>query len=97
MSFWTYPDERYYYGWYENRRDEERRTDSVIKSEIVARLRENPYTKPFDVKVDVKGGVVILQGDVASTLVKRAAGDDSWDTEGVVDVSNQLRVASVAA
>ena len=22
MSFWTYPDERYYFGWYQNRRDE---------------------------------------------------------------------------
>ena len=36
--------------------------------------------------------VVILTGDVSSTLAKRAAGDDAWDTPGVVDVSNQLQV-----
>jgi osmotically-inducible protein OsmY len=97
MSFWTYPDERYYYGWYENQPMDEDRTDGSIKSEIVDRLRENPYTKAFDLKVDVKRGVVILNGAVGSTLAKRAAGDDSWDTAGVVDVSNQLEVTGLAA
>jgi hypothetical protein len=28
---------------------------------------------------------------VSSWLAKRAAGDDAWDTAGVVDVSNQLK------
>jgi osmotically-inducible protein OsmY len=36
--------------------------------------------------------VVVLTGDVSAVLAKRAAGDDCWDTPGVVDVSNQLRV-----
>jgi phospholipid/cholesterol/gamma-HCH transport system permease protein len=30
--------------------------------------------------------------EVSSALAKRAAGDDAWDTPGVVDVSNQLQV-----
>ncbi len=87
---WTYPDDRYYYGWYDT---EPVRTDGDIKSMIVDRLRENPCTKDDDITVDVKRNVVILTGDVSSTRAKRAAGDDAWDTPGVVDVSNQLVVA----
>jgi predicted transcriptional regulator len=51
-------------------------------------------TKGDDLRVDVKRGVVILQGVVRSRLAKRAAGDDCWDTLGVTDVSNQLEVAT---
>ena len=53
----------------------------------------NPLTTDDDLRVDVKRGVVILQGIVGSRLAKRAAGDDCWDTPGVTDVSNQLEVA----
>ena len=42
--------------------------------------------------VDVKRKVVILTGAVSTSRAKRAAGDDAWDTSGVVDVSNQLQV-----
>ena len=61
---------------------------------VVDRLRENPYTRDHDLKVDVEQGVVILQGKVASARSKRAAGDDAWDIPGVSDVSNQLVVVS---
>ncbi len=40
----------------------------------------------------MKQHVVVLGGRVGSALAKRAAGDDAWDTPGVVDVSNQLVV-----
>jgi len=53
----------------------------------------NPHTKDHDLQVDVKQSVVILTGKVSSAVAKRAAGDDCWDTAGVVDVSNQLIVA----
>lgn len=86
---WTYPDERYYYGWYDT---EPVRTDGDIKAIVVERLRDNPCTKDDDITVDVERDVVILTGDVSSPRAKRAAGDDAWDTRGVVDVSNQLRV-----
>ena len=86
---WTYPDERYYYGWWGQVPLAEP-TDGDIKSNVVDRLRENPHTKDDDIKVDVKQGVVVLGGEVSSWLAKRAAGDDAWDTPGVVDVSNQL-------
>ena len=92
MAIWTYPSDRYYYGWYDA--PPVPPTDGDIKSMVVDRLRENPFTKPFDLKVDVKQGVVVLGGDVGTTIAKRAAGDDAWDTPGVVDVSNQLVVTS---
>jgi osmotically-inducible protein OsmY len=88
---WQYPGERYYYGWYDQPPQAEP-TDREIKSNVVGRLRENLHTKDHDLQVDVKKGVVILTGEVSSSVAKRAAGDDCWDTAGVVDVSNQLAV-----
>jgi CBS domain-containing protein len=94
MSLWTYPEDRYYYGWYEQVPIGLEPTDGDIKAEIVRRLRANPHTRPFELRVDVKRGVVILRGQVATRLAKRAAGDDCWDNVGVVDVSNQLEVTA---
>jgi hypothetical protein len=88
---WIYPADRYYYRWWD-RPWPTKPTDAEIKSTVVERLRENPHTKDAEIKVDVKQGVVILGGEVASWLAKRAAGDDAWDTPGVVDVSNQLAI-----
>jgi osmotically-inducible protein OsmY len=90
---WTYPDARYYYDWLDKTPPEAEvePSDGDIKSAVVDRLKTNTYTKHDDIKVDVKQGVVVLGGEVSSWLVKRAAGDDAWDTPGVVDVSNQLR------
>jgi hypothetical protein len=89
---WQYPSERYYYGWYNQ--PPSKPTDGEIKSNVVDRLRVNPHTKDHDLQVDVKQSVVILSGEVFSAVAKRAAGDDCWDTAGVVDVSNQLIVAA---
>lgn len=93
--FWMYPPSRYYYGWYDAPPPPP--SDGTIKSTIVDRLRDNPFTEPYDIKVDVKQSVVVLGGEVGSTIAKRAAGDDAWDTPGVVDVSNQLVVQPRAA
>jgi len=89
---WTYPDDRYYYGWY-GQQWRGQPTDGEIKAMVVDRLRVNPRTTNDHLTVDVKRNVVILTGDVSSSLAKRAAGDDAWDTPGVVEVSNQLQVA----
>jgi osmotically-inducible protein OsmY len=89
---WTYPDERYYYGWL-GQPVTLAPTDGQIKSMVVDRLRENPYTEDDYIKVDVAQRVVVLGGSVSSWRAKRAAGDDAWDTPGVVDVSNQLEIA----
>ena len=91
---WSYPDTRYYYDWYEGLPPASAHPgDGTIKAAVVDRLRLNPLTRDDDLRVDVKRGVVILQGVVGSRLAKRAAGDDCWDTPGVTDVSNQLEVA----
>ena len=91
-----YPSERYYYGWYGGQQQQLAQpgpqTDSQIKSQVVDRLRQNVHTKDHTLTVNVQSGVVVLTGDVFTVLAKRAAGDDCWDTPGVVDVSNQLRV-----
>lgn len=92
MLPWIYPLDRYYYAWYDAYEPEP--SDLDIKAVVVDRLRENPYTAEFDLRVDVKQGVVILGGSVGSALAKRAAGNDAWDTVGVRDVSNQLKVSA---
>ena len=67
LTPWSYPADRYYYGWYAQPWPVEP-TDGDIKAVVVDRLRENPYTKDHDLKVDVEQGVVILGGEVTSSL-----------------------------
>lgn len=55
MSFWAYPTDRYYCGWYGAPIDVTP-TDAEIKASVVDRLRENTHTEPYDLKVDVKQG-----------------------------------------
>src|SRR5665647_1975810 len=94
-SPWQYPGDRYYYGWYEQQQQlQSQPTDGEIKSNVVNRLRENLHTKDHVLVVDVKKGVVVMTGEVSSSVAKRAAGDDCGDTPGVVDVSNQLIVSA---
>ena len=93
-SPWQYPGDRYYYGWYDQQQQQSQPTDGEIKSNVVGRLRENLHTKDHVLVVDVKKSVVVLTGEVSSSVAKRAAGDDCWDTPGVVDVSNQLSVSA---
>lgn len=95
MALWSYPNDRYYYGWYGSPLDFEP-TDGEIKAAVVDRLREDDHTKPYDLKVDVKQHVVVLGGHVRTPLAKRVAGDDAWDTRGVADVSNQIIVDAAA-
>jgi osmotically-inducible protein OsmY len=91
MSPWAYPENRYYYEWYEQEPPAER-SDMEIKQDLLDRLRSGPYEDQLDIDVDVKKGVVILTGTAATPVAKRAAGDDAWDTPSVTDVSNQIVV-----
>jgi CBS domain-containing protein len=99
---WIHPDARYYYDWGEvpsarSGRAPIRRTDTSIKAAAIDLLRVNPYTKDDELKVEVKRGVVIVQGVVRSRLAKQAVGDECWDIAGVTDVSNQVEVAEEPA
>jgi osmotically-inducible protein OsmY len=95
MSPWAYPENRYYYEWYSDEKTDER-SDDEIKQDLLDQIRTGPYEDQYDIEVDVKKGVVILTGGASTTVAKRAAGDDAWDTRGVTDVSNQLVVQRVA-
>ncbi|MGH2578180.1 MAG: BON domain-containing protein [Actinomycetota bacterium] len=93
MSPWAYPENRYYYEWYATAQTDER-SDGEIKQDLLDQIRTGPYQDQYDIEVDVKKGVVILTGTATTTVAKRAAGDDAWDTRGVTDVSNQIQVRS---
>jgi CBS domain-containing protein len=95
---WIHPDARYYYDWGEvpsarSGRAPIRRTDTSIKAAAIDLLRVNPCTKDDELKVEVKRGVVIVQGVVRSRLAKQAVGDECWDIAGITDVSNQVEVS----
>jgi osmotically-inducible protein OsmY len=93
MSPWAYPENRYYYEWYADEQAHDR-SDMEIKQDILDQIRSGPYADQYDIDVDVKKGVVILTGTARTTVAKRVAGDDAWDTRGVTDVSNQIQVRS---
>ncbi len=86
------PAMRYYQGPY-SRRSRSPRSDQEIRNEIVARLQADPWVNERNVEVEVSQGVVTLRGEVDIMEEKRSAGDDAYDTPGVVDVYNELRVA----
>jgi osmotically-inducible protein OsmY len=93
MSPWAYPENRYYYEWYADEHSHQR-SDMEIKQDLLDQIRSGPYADQYDIDVDVKKGVVILTGTAMTTVAKRVAGDDAWDTRGVTDVSNQIQVRS---
>jgi osmotically-inducible protein OsmY len=71
-------------------------SDREMKSALVHRLNENPYTEDAEIKVDVDHRVIVLGGEVETPIARRVAGDDAWDIPGVIDVSNQLVVAGAS-
>ncbi len=91
------PYARYYYGTYGPYYARTVRDDEEIRSDIYNRLTWDSWVNADEINVDVKNGVVTLTGDVDSTVEKRAAGDDAWDTVGVVDVNNLLHVRQIEA
>jgi osmotically-inducible protein OsmY len=90
MDVWIYPDDRYYYDWYDQAVSDV--TDDDITSNLKGRLTADPLTTDFPIEVFVDQQVVTLSGQVGSSLAKRVAGDDAWDTPGVINVHNLLWV-----
>ena len=68
------------------------RSDSEILDDVLSTLRIDPWVDETGIQVEVNQGVVRLNGEVDLMNEKRAAGDDAWDTPGVIDVYNNLRV-----
>jgi osmotically-inducible protein OsmY len=71
-------------------------TDREVRSTVIHRLRENPYTQDHRIKVTVSEGVVELGGRVDSLAAREAASEDAWAVPGVFEVDNHLVVRAAA-
>ena len=69
-------------------------TDTVITTKVKTELAKDKATKATDIDVETKNGVVILNGAVGSLAEKQKAETDARAIKGVVDVTNNLRVAA---
>jgi osmotically-inducible protein OsmY len=70
--------------------------DREVKSTVVHRLRENPYTADGRIRVSVSDGVVQLGGVVTTPEARAVAADDTMTIPGVTDVENRLEVRQAA-
>jgi len=92
---WTMQRDRFYYR-SDDISPDELPTDREVKTTVVHRLRENPYTQDCRIKVSVTDGVVHLDGRVTTPEAKAVAADDAWSIPGVFDVSNSLEISRAA-
>lgn len=91
----SHPQTRYYYGYYGpyHQQMSGSTNDEELASEVKSALQWDSYVDAGKIDVSVQNGVVTLKGAVSNPREKRAAGDDAWDTLGVVDVHNDLEMA----
>jgi osmotically-inducible protein OsmY len=68
-------------------------TDRQVKSTVVSRLRENPYTEDAHIKVEVHNGVVRLEGNVPTRLVRTMATEEVETVPGVADIDVGITTA----
>ena len=69
-----------------------RRSDERVREDICEALMAATHLDASDVSVDVKEGVVILEGIVPERRMKHAIEDITADCRGVLDVENRIRV-----
>jgi len=70
------------------------RSDERIKEEICDRLMSQGMFDPSDVEIEVKDGVVSLQGNVDSRSTKYQLEEISEGILGVKDIDNKVKVSS---
>ena len=92
---WITRPGRTYYSWQDVPHDVVP-DDRALKSVLVDRFKENIFTQDAHISVEVDHRAVVLEGEVDSWDAKKAAGDDAWDTPGVLEVNNELVVAGAA-
>jgi osmotically-inducible protein OsmY len=68
-------------------------SDRALKALVVRRLRENLYTEAGHIAVNVRDGVVHLEGDVPTPIARDMAAEDVESMPGVHDVENDLAIA----
>ena len=66
--------------------------DSAISSSIAARLKSDPVVGTTGLRVETHKGTVTLSGSVANYSARNQAGRIASDTDGVVNVNNQIVV-----
>jgi hypothetical protein len=69
-----------------------RRADDRIREDICESLIAATHLDASDVSVDVKAGVVVLEGIVPERRMKHAIEDITASCRGVTDVQNRIRV-----
>jgi osmotically-inducible protein OsmY len=73
------------------------RTDERIREEISERLSDDLHIDASDITVEVKDGVVTLEGTVQDRTLKHRVEDIADSSSGVKDVHNSLRVVRQAS
>lgn len=73
------------------------RTDERIHEEICEYLSDDPRIDASEISVEVRGGVVTLEGSVRDRGQKHRTEDIAVGVSGVKDVHNGLRVASASS
>lgn len=71
--------------------------DQDIAEDIENALDRNFYVDAEDISVKVDRGIVTLMGDVKTTIARTQAEDIALYTTGVMDVKNELRLATPVA
>jgi hypothetical protein len=69
-----------------------RRSDERIREDICERLWQEPEIDVGDVAVEVREGVVHLEGTVPRRQMKHVIEDIAASSRGVTDVENRIRV-----
>ncbi|MBV9296089.1 MAG: BON domain-containing protein [Acidobacteriaceae bacterium] len=72
-------------------------SDDTLTTDIQAKLYADPTTKPANIGVAVKDGVVTLSGDVSGSDVEAEAMKVANGTTGVKSVNDQMTVNGVAS
>ena len=73
------------------------RNDSAIQGDIEHTLRQDRVTRPYQVDVSVREGVVTLSGKVPSWGISRLAARAASRTAGVKRIVNQINVSTQTA
>ena len=68
------------------------RSDDQIRADVEQAVTEDGWVDGRGIAVEVHEGVVTLRGTVPTSEQKRRAGEDAWDTPGVLDVQNTLAI-----
>lgn len=70
-----------------------RRSDERIKDEVCERLADDWMVNPSDVSVEVRDGVVTLEGSAQSRQMKHRIEDIADSVSGVEDIQNRIGIS----